>query len=377
MIAKFNSQSPLTGLPQPSPADEVIRLDRVRKQFNHNIAVNDISCLFYKGEYFCILGPSGCGKTTLLRLIAGFEEPDAGEIFLEGKNLDGTPPEYRNVNIMFQNYALFPHMTVYENIAFGLRMKKFANAVIQTRVKEALEMVNLGIYSDRYPQQLSGGERQRVALVRALVNRPAVLLLDEPLGALDQNLRMDMQVELKKIQCESGITFLHVTHDQDEALTMSDRLAIMKNGRFVQVGPPQNLYNEPLNRFAAEFLGASNIIEASVSLTEPTHIVMEDNLVLHIDKKEQIPFKEGKCSFLIRPEKILMFDENPPYNHNVLKGKIVNVTYSGSTVLYHVQTGKQTLRVTTLAGNQAPVSREGNDVYLYIASRDIVPLAAD
>jgi spermidine/putrescine transport system ATP-binding protein len=377
MTAKSDSQSPLSGLPQRTSLGEVICLDRVRKQFSDNIAVNDITALFYKGEYFCILGPSGCGKTTLLRLIAGFEEPDSGEIFLEGKSLNGIHPEHRNVNMMFQDYALFPHMTVYENIAFGLRMKKFATHVIRTRVGESLEMVNLGMYWDRYPRQLSGGERQRVALVRALVNRPAVLLLDEPLGALDQNLRVDMQVELKKIQRETGITFLHVTHDQDEALTMSDRLAIMKDGRFVQVGPPQDLYDEPLDRFAAEFLGTSNIIETPVYGKENPLIVIEDNPVLHVDKKERISPGDGKCAFLIRPEKIRLFEQKPPYDHNVLKGKTVSVTYSGSTVLYLVQTGKLTLRVTALAETRVPLSREGNDVYLYIAPRDIVPLAAD
>src|SRR2546426_4066152 len=239
-------------------ADASVVMREVTKRHGTTVAVDHLSLSIRKGEFFAILGPSGSGKTTTLRLLAGFEQPDAGEIIIEGQPMQGVSPNHRPVNLVFQNYALFPHMTVARNVAFGLEMKGLPSAEIGPRVAEALEMVRLVGKQDRLPSQLSGGEQQRVALARALVNRPAVLLLDEPLGALDKQLRLEMEVELKALQERVGITFVCVTHDQEEALTMSDRLAVMHHGRLLQVGTPEEIYTAPASAFVASFIGVSN-----------------------------------------------------------------------------------------------------------------------
>jgi spermidine/putrescine transport system ATP-binding protein len=226
--------------------------------------VNDLDLEIDRGEFFSLLGPSGCGKTTTLRMIGGFEEPSAGTIYLGGTDVTELPPYKRNVNTVFQSYALFPHLTVQENVAFGLRRQKVAKADIQTRVDEALRLVDLVGFERRKPSQLSGGQQQRVALARALVNHPKVLLLDEPLGALDLKLRKQMQLELKRIQQEVGITFLYVTHDQEEAMTMSNRLAVMRHGKIEQIGAPEDVYEHPATEFVAGFLGASNLLDCEV-----------------------------------------------------------------------------------------------------------------
>src|SRR5436309_2797410 len=235
-----------------------------RRRYGEVGAVAGIDLDIRRGEFFTLLGPSGSGKTTCLRMIAGFERPDAGRIELGGDDVSRLPPAERDVNTVFQDYALFPHMSVGENVAYGLKVKKVAKADRELRVEEALAMVRLEGYGDRRPSQLSGGQRQRVALARALVNRPRVLLLDEPLGALDLKLRQQLQVELKRIQAEVGITFVYVTHDQDEALTMSDRIAVMDDGRVLQVGTPRDVYEEPGSRFVAGFVGVSNLLELPV-----------------------------------------------------------------------------------------------------------------
>src|SRR6476619_3931726 len=238
-----------------------VRLVGVRKAYGDVVAVDGVDLEIASGEFFTLLGPSGSGKTTTLRLIAGFERPDGGRIELGGKDVTGVPPYARDVNTVFQDYALFPHMTVAEHVAYGLRVKGVARAERRTRAGEALEMVRLPDVGARKPAQLSGGQRQRVALARAIVNRPRVLLLDEPLGALDLKLRQEMQLELKWIQREVGITFVYVTHDQEEALTMSDRLAVFNQGRIEQIGPPAEVYEHPQSEFIAGFVGVSNIIE--------------------------------------------------------------------------------------------------------------------
>src|SRR4051812_32298852 len=244
--------------------DPDIRLTGVRKKFGDVAAVDDVDLEIRHGEFFTMLGPSGSGKTTCLRMIAGFERPDEGRIELAGDDVSRLPPAERDVNTVFQDYALFPHMSVGENVAYGLKVKKVAKGERAQRVEEALAMVPLDGYGERRPSQLSGGQRQRVALARALVNRPRVLLLDEPLGALDLKLRQQLQVELKRIQNEVGITFVYVTHDQDEALTMSDRIAVMDGGRVLQVGTPRDVYEEPESRFVAGFVGVSNLLELPV-----------------------------------------------------------------------------------------------------------------
>jgi spermidine/putrescine ABC transporter ATP-binding subunit len=245
--------------------DSILELRAVTKRFGSVTAVDALSERLRRGEYYCILGPSGCGKTTLLRLVAGFETPDAGTILLHGRDTAGVPPERRDTNVVFQNYALFPHLTVRENIAFGLRMKRLPGAGIAARVNEIIALVHLEAEADRLPRQLSGGQQQRVALARALVNQPAVLLLDEPLSALDESLRQQMQEELRAIQRDTGVTFLHITHDQAEALSLADRVAVMRAGRFEQVAPPRVLYRAPATRFVAEFVGSTNLLPARLA----------------------------------------------------------------------------------------------------------------
>jgi spermidine/putrescine transport system ATP-binding protein len=254
--------------PEAAPVDPVhradIRLERVTKQFAETVAVDDLTLDIERGKFFSLLGPSGCGKTTTLRMIGGFEEPSAGRIHLGGRDVTNLPPYRRNVNTVFQSYALFPHLSVFENVAFGLRRRKVGQADVTRRVGQALELVDLPGFERRRPSQLSGGQRQRIALARALINEPQVLLLDEPLGALDLKLRKHMQLELKRIQSEVGITFLYVTHDQEEAMTMSDRLAVMRHGRIEQIGPPEDVYERPAPGFVAGFVGAANLIPGEV-----------------------------------------------------------------------------------------------------------------
>ncbi len=242
-----------------------VRLDRITKRFHEVVAVDDLSLDIERGEFFSMLGPSGCGKTTTLRMIGGFEEASGGTIYLGEADVTGLPPYKRDVNTVFQNYALFPHLTVFENVAFGLRRKKVTSDSISTRVREMLDLVELPGYESRRPAQLSGGQQQRVALARALINHPRVLLLDEPLGALDLKLRKQMQLELKRIQTEVGITFIYVTHDQEEAMTMSDRIAVMRAGRIEQLGTPEELYERPTTAFVAGFLGVSNLLDGEVA----------------------------------------------------------------------------------------------------------------
>jgi spermidine/putrescine transport system ATP-binding protein len=249
-----------------------VRLDRVTKQFNETVAVDDLSLDIWRGEFFSLLGPSGCGKTTTLRMIGGFEEPTSGTVYLGDTDVTGLPPFKRNVNTVFQNYALFPHLNIYENVAFGLRRRKVADGEIRKQVSDMLELVELPGFEQRKPTMLSGGQQQRVALARALINHPQVLLLDEPLGALDLKLRKQMQIELKRIQTEVGITFVHVTHDQEEAMTMADTVAVMNAGVIEQLGSPIELYEHPRTTFVANFLGQSNLIRGSVGGVSETHV---------------------------------------------------------------------------------------------------------
>jgi spermidine/putrescine transport system ATP-binding protein len=275
-------------------------------------AVNGVDLQIRQGEFFTLLGPSGCGKTTTLRIIAGFEFPTRGEVYLNGELSNEIPPYKRPVNTVFQNYALFPHLTVAQNVAFGLAVKHVPLPEREVRVREALELIRLGGLGGRKPSQLSGGQQQRVALARALVNRPAVLLLDEPLGALDLKLREQMQHELKQLQKKVGITFIYVTHDQEEALTMSDRIAVMNEGRVQQVGNPEEIYNYPANHFVADFIGDTNFLEGKVVSVHETHTMLKVGRDAVVAARSNFPMMPGeKVTMVIRPEKMAIAHGDP------------------------------------------------------------------
>jgi spermidine/putrescine transport system ATP-binding protein len=325
-----------------------IDLRNVVKQFGEVNAVDHINMQIRDGEFFSMLGPSGCGKTTTLRMIAGFEYPSSGEIHLRGKPIGSTPAYERNVNTVFQSYALFPHMTVAENVAFGLQMKKVPPPAIAQRVTEALDMVRLSSFGARRPRQLSGGQQQRVALARALINHPEVLLLDEPLGALDLKLRKEMQIELKGLQERVGITFIYVTHDQEEALTMSDRIAVMERGKVLQIGSPTEIYERPTCRFVADFIGESNFIEGNVTATEEPLgndycIALTTAGGLTVRGVSPHPIASGTAATLsLRPEKArLTLAEAPAGTANSFKVLVERVAYIGSDTRILVRLGNE------------------------------------
>ena len=301
----------------PHGGENAVRLEAVVKRFGDVAAVDGVDLDVYRGEFFSMLGPSGSGKTTCLRMIAGFETPTSGKILLEGRDVSRLAPYERDVNTVFQDYALFPHMTVAENVEYGLKVKRVARDERRDRVNEALAMVQLSAFGDRKPAQLSGGQRQRVALARALVNRPKVLLLDEPLGALDLKLRQAMQIELKEIQQSVGLTFIYVTHDQEEALTMSDRLAVFNHGQVEQVGTPAEVYERPATGFVAGFVGVSNVLDGQAARA----ITGDDQ------------------AFTIRPEKIVMEEPGAPVgpDHCSASGHVREVVYLGAITRYIVQ----------------------------------------
>ena len=293
-----------------STSEPVIILDHVVKKFGDYVAVEEANFSIAQGEFFSLLGPSGCGKTTTLRMIAGFEQPTSGRLLLEGHDVSHVPPYRRNVNTVFQHYALFPHMNVEDNVAFGPRSKKADPADTARRVKEILEVVRLSQYAHRKPAQLSGGQQQRVALARALVNHPSALLLDEPLGALDLKLRQAMQIELKRIQREVGITFIYVTHDQEEALTMSDRIAVMNEGRVEQIGTPEEIYHSPHTVFVANFIGIANLLPATVASIDGKHVIatLEGGVKMPAMAPVAGTTVGAKGTVMIRPER-LHFDD--------------------------------------------------------------------
>jgi spermidine/putrescine transport system ATP-binding protein len=317
-------------------------------------AVDDVSLQIYEGEFFALLGPSGCGKTTTLRMIAGFEEPSSGEILIRGKAVQGVPPFHRPVNTVFQDYALFPHMSVLQNVMFGLEMEGVAKAEAKQRAVQALEMVRLTQF-DRKPRQLSGGQQQRVALARSLVKRPAVLLLDEPLGALDLKLRKAMQYELMSMQSELGITFVYVTHDQEEALTMCDRIAVMDRGKVLQVGAPSEIYETPHSRFVADFIGETNFIKGKLESKEGkfAHVRIDDNSVIEATLDDPNSALDSEVTVAIRPEKITLIPEGGTLadapgeierepNKTEIDGVIFFSNYIGTDTRYIVRIGENT-----------------------------------
>jgi spermidine/putrescine transport system ATP-binding protein len=348
--------------------DVDVRLERVTKQFNEMKAVDDLELDIQHGEFFSMLGPSGCGKTTTLRMIGGFEEPSAGIVYLNGQDVTGLPPYKRDVNTVFQSYALFPHLDVYENVAFGLRRKKVEKSAIRDRVIEALHLVDLPGFEKRKTSQLSGGQQQRVALARALVNHPQVLLLDEPLGALDLKLRKQMQLELKRIQAEVGITFIYVTHDQEEAMTMSDRLAVMRHGRIEQIGAPVEVYEDPQTEFVAGFLGASNLIDGEVKdrAGDMATLLLEGGNSIQVPV-ERVPGTDRMVKAGVRPEKIRVQQDQgePESGWNAIAGTLRVATFIGVSHQYTIDlpTGRTMTAFEQNLGNENP-PRQGDRVRL-------------
>lgn len=336
---------------------KLIEVKNLTKIFDSETVVDDLSMWVNKNEFLTLLGPSGCGKTTTLRMIGGFEQPNSGEIYFDGNLINDIPAYKRQINTVFQKYALFNHLNVYENIAFGLRIKKEREEVIRKKVFRMLELVNLPGYEKRKISQLSGGQQQRIAIARALVNEPKALLLDEPLGALDLKLRKEMQIELKQMQKELGITFIYVTHDQEEALTMSDKIIVMNKGKIQQIGTPVDIYNEPANSFVADFIGESNIVEG---------IMLEDNKVL-ISGKEFNCVDKGfnrneLVDVVIRPEDMVVTSESD----GIIKGVVEDVIFKGVHYEIYVNTGEFTW---TIHSTENAVS--GTNVGLHVKPTNI------
>lgn len=319
--------------------NEYLRIEGVSKRFGDFVAVDNVSLSIYKGEIFCLLGGSGCGKTTLLRMLAGFETPSSGRIWIDGQDMAGIPPYRRPVNMMFQSYALFPHMTVTQNVAFGLEQEGVAKDEIRRRVDEMLGIVKLGDFAKRKPHQLSGGQRQRVALARALVKRPKLLLLDEPLGALDKKLREHTQFELINLQEQLGVTFVVVTHDQEEAMTLASRIGVMNKGQIVQVGTPTDIYEFPNSRFVADFIGSVNLFDGKLVEDEPAYVRIrcaELDTTVFVSHGISAP-PDAQVTVAIRPEKIEMSRELPTAKENHVSGTVKEIAYMGDLSIYLVQ----------------------------------------
>jgi spermidine/putrescine transport system ATP-binding protein len=373
-----------------------VELTRVTKAFGNKFtAVDDVSLQIHEGEFFSLLGPSGCGKTTTLRMIAGFELPTSGDVRIKGQSVGDMPAFKRPVNTVFQNYALFPHMTVFQNVAFGLEMQKVRKADIDRRVNDMLELVRMTEHAQKRPNQLSGGQQQRVALARALVNRPAVLLLDEPLGALDLKLRKQMQLELKQMQMQVGITFVYVTHDQEEALTMSDRIAVMNRGKVVQCATPQELYEMPRTRYVADFIGETNFLNGRLTnLNGYSYVMVDDKLpILATATRDPISYGDP-VTVAIRPEKVNVFSMHQPYkdergfstnadeiehqlkaehNNVVVRGVVQDAIYIGTDTRYVVRLTDSS-QVIARVQNEGPgydqQIRRGEEVLVHWAAEN-------
>lgn len=370
-------------LPQsPSNASpRRLRLDNVSKRFGATVALRPLTLDVHPGELISLLGPSGCGKTTTLRLIAGFEYPDSGMVSIDERDVSRLPPDRRGLGMVFQNYSLFPHMTVGENIGFGLKMAGMARADIAAQVRRMLDMIRLPGHEDRRIDQLSGGQQQRVALARAIVTHPSVLLLDEPLGALDKNLREGMQFEIRRLQQSLGITSVMVTHDQEEAMTMSDRIVVMNHGRILQVGTPREIYERPRTRFVAEFLGTANIVSCHVLGAEAgaLRLAFGAGSGPHFTVATQTPSVPGNpVQIALRPEKLVLGDANP--RHMVLQSVVAEHVYRGAQLAYLVDVPALGLRLHACRqagpGTQAPLV-PGQSVTLSFDPGDVVVLQRD
>jgi spermidine/putrescine transport system ATP-binding protein len=350
--------------PAPDAAADVITLDHVHKVFGSFTAVHDANFSIRAGEFFSLLGPSGCGKTTMLRMIAGFEQPSYGRVLLDGQDVSKTPPYKRHVNTVFQQYALFPHMSVFDNVAFGPRSRKDKDAKLDQRVNEMLEVVRLGEFARRRPSQLSGGQQQRVALARALVNLPSALLLDEPLAALDLKLRQAMQLELKRIQREVGITFVFVTHDQEEALTMSDRIAVLSQGKVEQIGNPEEIYDAPATVFVAGFIGTANLLPGTVAASEPDHVAISLPSGATIRcRSDQLPMPIGSnATVMLRPERLHVSETQP--ETDCLSATVTDLIFQGPTQRVILRTDDGAEIVTHLDKADHSSGRPGDRLWL-------------
>jgi len=358
-----------------------VELVNVTKRYGDVVAVDSLNLEIKSGEFLSLLGPSGCGKTTTLRMLAGFEQPDAGFVRISGEYVQGVPPYKRDVNTVFQHYALFPHMNVAENVAYGLRQKGVAKEEIGSKVIEALDMVQMSKMANRKPRQLSGGQQQRVAVARALVNRPSILLLDEPLGALDRKLREEMQIELKLLQSRLGITFVFVTHDQEEAMSMSDRIAIMLDGHVEQLGDPETVYERPSSAFVAGFVGRNNFWQGTATANGAT--ATDGTVFVATRPEENVPSGEAALA-AVRPECINLTQDKPESSVNAVSAKVAGVSHFGDVLQYVVTVGTRDLLVQVgrtnpsrfAVGDSVWCSWLAEDVYLFSARQASLVLAA-
>jgi spermidine/putrescine ABC transporter ATP-binding subunit len=363
--------------------DDFIAIRDVTKDFGKVRALDSVSMNIAEGEFFALLGPSGCGKTTLLRILAGFETPNGGDVSIDGQPMLSVSPNKRPVNMVFQNYAIFPHLNVRQNLAYGLRRQKLPKEELDARVEAALSLIKLEGFGERRSEQLSGGQRQRVALARALIKQPKVLLLDEPLGALDKKLREQMQIELRALQQEVGITFVFVTHDQEEALSMSDRIAVVSEGRVLQVDTPQRLYERPTSREVADFIGTMNFVPGTVTETTNGSVAVTTAALGVIEGRSDATFNKGDQALIaIRPEKILATTQSPGTGQNIFQGKVAAASYLGDRSHLQVHVAGLEAPLSVASQNVLPLldsarTSEHNDVWLSWPSESVVVLPPD
>ena len=352
---------------------EFVKIERVSKQFDDAVAVDDVTLTINRGEIFALLGGSGSGKSTLLRILAGFEKPTEGRVLLDGQNITDLPPHKRPINMMFQSYALFPHMTVEQNIAFGLKQDKLSKQEITERVAEMLKLVHMSKFAKRKPHQLSGGQRQRVALARSLAKRPKLLLLDEPMGALDKKLRSQMQLELVEIIERVGVTCIMVTHDQEEAMTMAQRIAIMDQGWIVQVGTPMDIYESPVNRHVAEFDGSVNIFEGQIITDMEDHVIIECPQLgrhIYIGHGVSTRAEDKSAIYALRPEKVFVTTEQPEQEYNWAHGVVHDIAYLGGHSMYYIKLDSGKIVQAFFANSERRLPRPTWEDQVYISWDD-------
>ncbi|MFA5677175.1 MAG: polyamine ABC transporter ATP-binding protein [Pseudomonas sp.] len=350
-----------------------VKIERISKQFDDSLAVDDVTLTINRGEIFALLGGSGSGKSTLLRILAGFEKPSEGRVLLDGQNITDLPPHKRPINMMFQSYALFPHMTVEQNIAFGLKQDKLSKQDITERVEEMLKLVHMSKFAKRKPHQLSGGQRQRVALARSLAKRPKLLLLDEPMGALDKKLRSQMQLELVEIIERVGVTCILVTHDQEEAMTMAQRIAIMDQGWIVQVGTPMDIYESPVSRHVAEFVGSVNIFEGEIVADMEDHVIIDCPQLdrqIYLGHGVTTRAQDKSAIYALRPEKVFVTTEQPEQEYNWAHGQVHDIAYLGGHSVYFIKLDSGKMVQAFFANSERRLPRPTWEDKVYISWDD-------